>query len=312
MKLTLHFPLKMDIHMLQAPSHAHVKPCSWVVLPQTHHMRVCLRRPGAKGFEDAERGLWRMRLPPGAESSARDLDPSRDPNPASSRPNTAAPCLCDRGADSAPARTAASGGSAGAGNPGVNPARAPGFNNTAQREGEVVGYWHAHSTLTHVVIRNAGHMVPHDRPLVAQARTRLLCHYLCLSARGDPQHRAHGAAQSAPRRAGAHPSTVSLLCASALAVIRNAGHMVPHDRPLVAQARTRLPCHYSVPTSYCCFSYRACWCHSSMRTSNIGTVGLDCAEGVHWHKVIYELGNQPLLVSSALCRPSLQCPGCHL
>ncbi|BDA47762.1 probable serine carboxypeptidase CPVL [Coccomyxa sp. Obi] len=35
--------------------------------------------------------------------------------------------------------------------------------------GRVVGYWREHSTLAHVVIRNAGHMVPHDQPLVAQA-----------------------------------------------------------------------------------------------------------------------------------------------
>ncbi len=40
----------------------------------------------------------------------------------------------------------------------------------AKSEGEVVGYWREHSTLSHVVIRNAGHMVPHDRPVVAQAR----------------------------------------------------------------------------------------------------------------------------------------------
>ena len=26
-------------------------------------------------------------------------------------------------------------------------------------DGQVVGYWREHSTLTHVVIRNAGHMV---------------------------------------------------------------------------------------------------------------------------------------------------------
>ena len=136
-----------------------------------------MRRPGAKGFEDAERGLWRMRLPLGAESAARDLDPEHDPNPASSRPDGVAPCLSDCGADSAPAQAAAQGGRAEAEDPGVDHARAPGFNDTAAREGEVVGYWRAHSTLTHVVIRNAGHMVPHDRPLVAQARICLLCHY---------------------------------------------------------------------------------------------------------------------------------------
>ncbi|CAK0783932.1 hypothetical protein CVIRNUC_007135 [Coccomyxa viridis] len=33
----------------------------------------------------------------------------------------------------------------------------------------VVGYWKQHSLLTHVVLRNAGHMVPHYQPKVAQA-----------------------------------------------------------------------------------------------------------------------------------------------
>ena len=157
--------------------HGHASSCPWAVSSLPYHGRVRLRRPGAKGFEDAERGLWRMRLPPGDALSARDLEPSRDPNPASSGPDAAAPCLKDCGADSAPARAAAQGGRAGAGNPGVDPARVPGFNDMAAQEGEVVGYWRAHSTLTHVVIRNAGHMVPHDRPLVAQARTCLLCHH---------------------------------------------------------------------------------------------------------------------------------------
>ena len=152
-----------------------------------------------------------MRLPPDAEQTARHPDPSQDPNAASPRPDVA-PCLEGCGANGAPARAAAQGGRAGAENPGIDSARTPGCNDTAAREGEVVGYWRAHSTLTHVVIRNAGHMVPHDRPLVAQARTCLLCHYPV----------------------------------SAHVVIRNAGHMVPHDRPLVAQARTCLLCHYPV------------------------------------------------------------------
>ncbi|KAK9907324.1 hypothetical protein WJX75_001489 [Coccomyxa subellipsoidea] len=38
-----------------------------------------------------------------------------------------------------------------------------------RQHGKVVGYWREHSTLSHLVIRNAGHMVPHDQPLVAQA-----------------------------------------------------------------------------------------------------------------------------------------------
>lgn len=145
------------------------------VIPSPYHGRVRLRRPGAKGFEDAERGLWRMRLPSGAEPSVPDLDANPGPNAAASRPN-AAPCLGDCGASGAPRQAAAQGGRAGAGSPGADLAGAPGLNDTAQREGEVVGYWRAHSTLAHVVIRNAGHMVPHDRPLVAQARTHLLCH----------------------------------------------------------------------------------------------------------------------------------------
>lgn len=36
-------------------------------------------------------------------------------------------------------------------------------------KGEVVGYWKTYGTLTHVIVRNAGHMVPHDQPAVSQA-----------------------------------------------------------------------------------------------------------------------------------------------
>ena len=35
--------------------------------------------------------------------------------------------------------------------------------------GRVLGYWKEWDTLTHVVIRNAGHMVPRDDPLTSQA-----------------------------------------------------------------------------------------------------------------------------------------------
>ena len=35
--------------------------------------------------------------------------------------------------------------------------------------GRVLGYWKEWDTLTHVVIRDAGHMVPRDDPLTSQA-----------------------------------------------------------------------------------------------------------------------------------------------
>lgn len=110
-----------------------------------------------------------MRLPPGAESSAPGLEPSHDTNAATSRPDVV-PCLAGCSANSAPARAVVQDRRAEVENPGPDLARAL-YNDMAQREGEVVGYWRKHSTLTHVVIRNAGHMVPHDRPLVAQACT---------------------------------------------------------------------------------------------------------------------------------------------
>lgn len=35
--------------------------------------------------------------------------------------------------------------------------------------GRVVGYFRAHGALTHVMLRNAGHMAPHDEPEAARA-----------------------------------------------------------------------------------------------------------------------------------------------
>ena len=35
--------------------------------------------------------------------------------------------------------------------------------------GRVLGYWREWGRLTHVVVRDAGHLVPHDAPLTAQA-----------------------------------------------------------------------------------------------------------------------------------------------
>ena len=139
--------------------------------PESNHRLAGVRRPGAKGFEDAERGLWRMRVPPGAESSRPYLDPKHDPDAATPLPNVA-PCLDGCGALGAPAQALARDGrgevGGAAASPDVDLARVLGTD-AARRQGEVVGYWRMHSTLTHVVIRNAGHMVPHDRPLVAQA-----------------------------------------------------------------------------------------------------------------------------------------------
>lgn len=40
---------------------------------------------------------------------------------------------------------------------------------SAEAEEAVAGYWKQHGPLTQVVLRNAGHMVPHDAPLQAQA-----------------------------------------------------------------------------------------------------------------------------------------------
>ncbi|KAK9835972.1 hypothetical protein WJX81_002745 [Elliptochloris bilobata] len=119
--------------------------------------------PGARGFEDAERELWRLDLPPGADAA--------DPDPSPSPPQA---CAGGCGAAGGPVSAAGQGVGAARGrvlDPIDDLARAshPG---TARRGGEVVGYWREHATLTHVVIRNAGHMVPHDRPLVAQEMLR--------------------------------------------------------------------------------------------------------------------------------------------
>lgn len=51
-------------------------------------------------------------------------------------------------------------------------------------KGDVVGYWKTYGTLTHVVVRNAGHMVPHDQPAVSQAsflNVTHACFSLCSS-----------------------------------------------------------------------------------------------------------------------------------
>ena len=36
--------------------------------------------------------------------------------------------------------------------------------------GRVLGYWRHYDSLTHVVIKNAGHMVPRDDTLTSQAK----------------------------------------------------------------------------------------------------------------------------------------------
>ena len=92
-------------------------------------------------------------------------------------------------------------------------------------------------------------------------------------------------------------------------MIRYAGHMVPHDRPLVAQALSCLLFYNSVPRHKLLLLLIEGLL--VLRSSHMGTVGLAYAEGLHWHKVIYELDNKRLLVSSALCRLSLQCPGAN-
>jgi vitellogenic carboxypeptidase-like protein len=47
-------------------------------------------------------------------------------------------------------------------------------------KGDVVGYWREYDTLTHVVIRNAGHMVPHDQPEVSQVGATGYSFHACM------------------------------------------------------------------------------------------------------------------------------------
>lgn len=122
------------------------------------NQRLC--RPGAKGFENAERRLWRLDLPPGEGECTPDLSPAAPPgSPAAapartSTPERAGAALTDSDGDG----------------PNPDPTLIQAGRAAGKSEGEVVGYWREHSTLSHVVVRNAGHMVPHDRPVVAQAR----------------------------------------------------------------------------------------------------------------------------------------------
>ncbi|GBF91928.1 serine carboxypeptidase-like [Raphidocelis subcapitata] len=61
-------------------------------------------------------------------------------------------------------------------------------------DGEALGYWKSHSRLTHVVIRNAGHMVPHDRPEVSQ---KMLETWLDSTLKGPKRMEAAAAAAAA-------------------------------------------------------------------------------------------------------------------
>jgi vitellogenic carboxypeptidase-like protein len=49
-------------------------------------------------------------------------------------------------------------------------AKEPPGQHKSDPKGDVVGYWKAYDTLTQVVVRDAGHMVPHDQPEVSQVR----------------------------------------------------------------------------------------------------------------------------------------------
>ncbi|KIY92077.1 hypothetical protein MNEG_15885 [Monoraphidium neglectum] len=61
-------------------------------------------------------------------------------------------------------------------------------------DGKTLGYIKNHRTLTHVVIRNAGHMVPHDRPEVSQA---MLETWVESTRKGDDRMAAAAAAAAA-------------------------------------------------------------------------------------------------------------------
>ncbi|KAK9836018.1 hypothetical protein WJX81_006526 [Elliptochloris bilobata] len=96
---------------------------------------------GQRGFNRAERRLWRM------PSALAPLGGSAgEPVPA---PHTAENSSADK------------------------PASAKGSEeNTA-----VVGYWRQHDRLTHVVVRNAGHMSPGDQPWVAKEMIEARGHF---------------------------------------------------------------------------------------------------------------------------------------
>lgn len=51
--------------------------------------------------------------------------------------------------------------------------------------GRVVGYRQSHGPLTHVVLRNAGHMAPHDQPQAALAMMETWLHCNVLSSSTD-------------------------------------------------------------------------------------------------------------------------------
>jgi len=102
--------------------------------------RQCARRPGAEGFEQAERQLWRVDASlaadaPGAGAEPTGLRGGAAPGDAGGPPPSAAA----RDADAGRAGSA----------PGLGPA--PAGRGAARREGEVVGYWREHATLSHVV-----------------------------------------------------------------------------------------------------------------------------------------------------------------
>ncbi len=98
------------------------------------------RRPGAEGFKQAERQLWRVDASLAADAPGAGAGPAGLRGGATSGDaNGPAPSAAARYADADP------GGSA----PGLDPA--PAGRGAARHEGEVVGYWREHATLSHVV-----------------------------------------------------------------------------------------------------------------------------------------------------------------
>lgn len=54
------------------------------------------------------------------------------------------------------------------------------------QQGRVVGYYRSHGPLTHVMLRNAGHMAPHDEPDAARAMFESWLHTKVLKTRRGP------------------------------------------------------------------------------------------------------------------------------
>lgn len=102
---------------------------------------------GRQQFMAAKRRLWRV---------VRSEEGNEELQMAPPRAATAAAANLSETLSAAPASSAAA---AAAGGPGQQRSR-PGA--------ELAGYWKRHDTLSHVVVRDAGHMVPRDQPVATR------------------------------------------------------------------------------------------------------------------------------------------------